>query len=35
MKLVQRKILMLVVSSILISAMVVMVIAFSNYNHIL
>ena len=34
MKLVQRKILMLVVSSILISAMVVMVIAFSNYNHI-
>ena len=34
MKLLQRKILMLVISSILISAMVVMVIAFSNYNHI-
>ena len=34
MKLLQRKILMLVISSILISAMMVMVIAFSNYNYI-
>ena len=35
MKLLQKKILILVVSSILISAMVVMIIAFFNYNRIL
>ena len=34
MRLLQKKILVLVISSILISAMVVMAIAFLNYNHI-
>ena len=35
MKLLQRKILVLVISSILISSIVVMVIAFFNYDHII
>jgi len=35
MKVLQKKILTLVISSILISALVVMIIAFSNYDHII